>query len=217
MIRAIDFTPVANPAATVILFPGAGGVIAETRRNFLVRVRAMFAAQGLSVAVADAPSDLAGRTGTEFRASAQQAQDTAAIIAFVRNRAAVPVWLIGTSMGSISAANAASRLGPSQVAGVVLTSSVWSGGMSAVAMANIAVPVLIVHNRHVGCRFSPYPGASLALVQLARAPAKELLTVSGGTPQGQLCRALSRHGYYGIEDKVVPPIIQWIKAHPQGK
>ncbi len=98
VVQAIDFIPVADPVATVILFPGGGGVIAQSRKNFVVRVRHRFAAHGFNVAVADAPSDQSGRMGAAFRASAQQAQDVAAIIAFVRSKAAVPVWLIGTSM-----------------------------------------------------------------------------------------------------------------------
>lgn len=214
VVQAIDFIPVADPVATVILFPGGGGVIAQSRKNFVVRVRHRFADHGFNVAVADAPSDQSGRMGAAFRASAQQAQDVAAIIAFVRSKAAVPVWLIGTSMGTISAANAAARLGPPQVAGVVLTSSVWSGGMNAVPIAQIAVPVLVVHNRDDRCPSSPYPGAEQAMAQLTAAPAKELIAVAGGASFSRDCGALSPHGYYKIENQVVAPIIRWIEAHP---
>ncbi len=203
----------AAPTASVILFPGGSGVVAEVRENFLLRVNGAFAAQGIAVAIADAPSDHSSGMGPPFRASVQHAQDVAAIVAFLKSRAAVPVWAVGTSRGSISAANAAVRLGPAAIAGVVLTSSVWSGGMSAVPIATLAVPVFIVHNRSDGCSESPYPGASLALAQLTQAPAKELLTVSGGTSKSRPCDALSPHGYYGIEDQVVPPLIQWVKAH----
>ena len=40
-----------------------------------------------------------------------QAIDTAAVVAYLRSRAPVPVWLIGTSNGTISAANAGCGLG----------------------------------------------------------------------------------------------------------
>jgi hypothetical protein len=44
-------------------------------------------------------------------------------------------------------ADAAVRLGPQSIAGVVLTSSVWAAGMAAVPVNRLRVPVLIVHNR----------------------------------------------------------------------
>ena len=213
-VQPIEYIQAASaPVASVVLFPGGKGVIAEVRNNFLLRVRDRFAAAGLAVAVADAPSDHGGGMGAPFRASAPHAQDVAAIIAFLEGKAPVPVWLVGTSRGTISAANAAVRLGPSQVAGIVLTSSVWSGGLSAVPLAQTAVPTLVVHNRDDGCSESPYAGAEQAMPQLTQAPAKELISVSGGTSKSRPCDALSTHGYYDIEDKVVPPIIQWIKAH----
>jgi hypothetical protein len=45
------------------------------------------------------------------------------------------------------------------------------------------------------------------------APVKELVLVSGGSLQGDPCEARSPHGYFGIENQVVPVMIQWIKAH----
>ena len=131
---------------------------------------------------------------------------------FLKSKADVPVWLIGTSRGSVSAASAAAQL-PQQVSGVVLTSSVWSGTTS--ALGQIAMPTLIVHNRDDGCSASPFAGTEAAMAQLTRAPAKELLAVSGGSLRGNPCDAISPHGYYQIEDKVVPPVIAWIKSHRQ--
>jgi hypothetical protein len=37
--------------------------------------------------------------------------------------------------------------------------------------------------------------------------------VSGGNSRSAACEAQSPHGYYGIEDQVVPLIGAWIKAH----
>ena len=212
IIQPILYVPASTPVASAVLFPGGGGVIAGVRNNFLMRVRGEFAAQGISVAVIDVPSDHAD-AGNGYRASADAAADVAAVVAFLKAKAAVPVWLIGTSRGSISAANAAARLGPSQIGGVVLTSSVWSGGMDLVPLTPIAVPTLIVHNRDDQCRHSPVGGAAPALAALTNAPAKELLLVSGGDSRGDPCGALSHHGYLGIENQVVTPVVAWIKSH----
>lgn len=69
-----------------------------------------------------------------------------AIVAFPHGRAPVPVWLIGTSRGSISAANPAVCGGPPSIAGVVLISPVWAGGISALPVNRLRVPMRIVDN-----------------------------------------------------------------------
>ena len=212
IVQPILYQPASAPVASVVLFPGGRGVIAEVRDNFLLRIRGEFSAQGISVAVIDAPSDRTAATA-QYRASADAVADAAAVVAFLKTKAAVPVWLVGTSRGSISAANAAAHLGPSQVSGVVLTSSVWNGGMQAVSLSQIAIPTLIVHNRDDHCGQSPVSGAALALAELTGAPAKDLILVSGGDEKRNPCGALSTHGYLGIENQVVPPMIAWIKSH----
>jgi pimeloyl-ACP methyl ester carboxylesterase len=104
-----------RPTAAVVLFAGGNGALhLGTGRlglggNFLVRNRARFAEHGLLVAVVDAPSDRPdGLDG--FRTTAAHADDVRAVIAALRAEAALPVWLVGTSMGTVSAANAAARL-----------------------------------------------------------------------------------------------------------
>ena len=209
---AIWYLPAAAPVASVVLFAGGNGALDGLSGNFLIRVRNAFAQQGISVAAIDRPSDRA-TADRPYRASAEAAADMAAAIAFLQQKSPVPVWLVGTSNGSISAANGAARLGPTQIGGVVLTSSVWLGGMQQVPLAAIAVPVLVIHNRDDSCRISPPGAAESALASMTSAPVKELVLVSGGSLQGDPCEARSPHGYVGIENQVVPVMIQWIKAH----
>jgi pimeloyl-ACP methyl ester carboxylesterase len=209
----VYITAVANPKASVLLFPGAGGEYTQSRNNFLVRIAPRFTAAGMTVAVFDTPSDHPTGMGPPFRASAQHAADIAAAVDLLKSRAAAPVWLVGTSNGSISAAEGAAVVGPPRVAGVVLTSSVWQGGMMSTPLGQIRGPVLVVHNRDDGCRFSPYGDTASMMGLMGQARVKELLTVSGGSLRSDPCQALSPHGYYGIEDQVVPSVIAWIQAH----
>jgi hypothetical protein len=51
------------------------------------------------------------------------------------------------------------------------------------------------------------------MARMRQAKVKELLTVSGGSLRSGPCDALSPHGYYGIEDQVVPAIVAWIRTH----
>jgi len=205
--------PAAHPAASAVLFPGGSGAVSAVRRNFLIRAADDFAAAGVTVAIADAPSDRPGGVDRAFRASEAQAIDTAAVVVFLRSRAPMPVWLIGTSNGTISAANAGVRLGPARIAGVVLTSSVWIGGMQATDFQTLRVPTLIVHNRNDGCPLSPFDQAAPALASLRSAPAKELIAVSSLASLSGPCEAMSPHGYLGLEKQVVQRIADWIKTH----
>ncbi len=183
------------------------------RSNFLIRVVPNLVALDFNVAVADSPSDLPNGMSDGFRVSEAHATDIAAVVAFLHQRAAVPVWLVGTSRGTISAASVGVRLGPPRVDGVVLTSTVWLEGISMAPLEQLRVPTLVVHNRDDGCEFSPFGAAAAGLGRLGAAPVKELVAVSGGRTRSGACEALSPHGYYGIEDQVVALIGAWIKAH----
>ncbi len=211
--QSILFTAVAHPAASVILFPGGLGRVLAVRNNFLIRVVPNFAALDLNVAVADSPSDQPNGMPDGFRMGEAHAEDIAAVIAFLRQRAAVPVWLVGTSRGTISVASIGVRLGPPRVAGVVLTSTVWLSSIPQVPLEQLRVPTLVVHNRDDGCRESPFDYAAPGVKRLSAAPATAFIVVSGGKLRSAPCEAMSPHGYYGIEDQVVPPIAAWIKAH----
>jgi hypothetical protein len=90
---------------------------------------------------------------------------------------------------------------------------VWNGGMRQVALSDIRVPTLIVHNRNDSCPASPFRGAAPALTELASVPAKELIAVQSSSEAGNPCEGKSPHGYLGIEASVVGLIAGWIKSH----
>ena len=128
--------PSNKPAAAVVLLPGGngairlrsdGGEIKFQDGNFLVRSRMSFVDGGLAAAVIDAPSDESRGMNDVFRLGEKHAADMAAVVAELKKRFDnVPVYLVGTSRGTISAAGAGSQLGD-KVAGVVLTSSLFVG------------------------------------------------------------------------------------------
>jgi alpha-beta hydrolase superfamily lysophospholipase len=218
--------PAAPPVASVILLPGGRGRLGLERgrigpaaTNFLVRNRSAFAARGLLVAVLDAPSDRAADGLVRFRTGAEHAEDVRAVIATLRAEAPVPVWLVGTSMGSVSAASVAARLSVGGPDGVVLTSSVMgqsrqmAESLQDIALDRIRVPALVVHHRDDGCRASRYADTSWLMRQLSAAPKRERLTFTGGdAPQSDPCEPLAPHGYFGIDATVVEAITRWIVA-----
>jgi len=80
------------------------------------------------VVVVDAPSDRQNPPDLSgFRGTPEHITDLKAVIAWLRKQADVPVWLVGTSCGTESAAFAATSLtGHDGPDGLVLTSTILS-------------------------------------------------------------------------------------------
>jgi hypothetical protein len=207
------YDPVPRPTVSVILFVGGDGDLAHEAGSFLLRVRRSFVDAGMSVAVPDTPSDHPGGFGPLFRTWSAHTMDVAAIVAFLKQKAPVPVWAVGTSNGTISTANAAAQLGPRDIAGIVLTSSVWLGGLGLVPVENIKVPVLDVQDRDDACPASLLVLSQRNMPRFVAAPRKRLEVVAGGSTSGPRCGTGSPHDFYGVENKVVPLMIDWIKTN----
>jgi len=220
------------PRATAILLAGGSGVLdlqpsgkigTDLSLNFLIRARELFVRQGLAVAALDVASDRRGGMNGDIRLSGQHAQDVGRVIAVLKKRIAAPVWLVGTSAGTLSAAGVAARLARSEMRpdGVVLTStqSTLVQGLCGrtvhfAQLSAIRVPVLAVSHRDDGCPCSPGSAAAGAklMAAVSQAPAKEHRVFTGGGPplsQGP-CLARTPHGFLGIEGEVVNAIAAWI-------
>lgn len=220
--------PPGSPTASVILFTGGDGVLGfqgagpfPRGKNFLVRNRQAFAAHGLLVAVIDVPSDHASGLG-RFRIAREHARDVAAVIAALRAKAAVPVWVVGTSRGTVSAVNAAARLKDGGPDGLVIASSITRGARANVetvddaGLGQVRIPTLVIHHEHDACSATPGSDAH-ALFGRVHASRKELLLFRGGAGGGSgrdACGAFAAHGYFGIDAEVVKAIADWIKATP---
>ncbi|MDH5652124.1 MAG: alpha/beta hydrolase [Gammaproteobacteria bacterium] len=210
-----------NAAASVILFAGGKGKLKITadgikkKKNFLVRSRDRFAGHGFNVVVIDKPQDKGSLE--DFRTTQEHADDIQAVIEFLHSRYNKPVWLIGTSRGTISAANAAIRLQGKYVpAGVVLTASVMVSGnrpsLQDVELDRITVPTLFVHNQSDQCHVSPYALVETFKAKLNKSRETALQTYNSVDAQhSNACKGMTPHGFLGIEDKVVAGIAEWIK------
>ena len=224
--RFLYLTP-EHPKAAVILFAGGHGGLELSQNgsfgwgkgNFLVRTRLLFVERGLSVAIVDAPSDrqrLALTAG--FRQTPEHAADIKAVIAWLKQQNNIPVWLIGTSRGTQSAAFISTELsitegGPD---GLVLTSTILSDqkerSVLEMPLTKITIPVLIVHHEHDGCKHCAYSDIPRLIKKLERSTRKELVTIQGGESHGDPCEAFAHHGFNGNEKEVVTKIADWIQA-----
>lgn len=190
-----------------------------------MRSREKFAAHNFIVAVVDVPSDRPRGMNAIFRMSDAHAGDIGAIASYLKNEAAVPVWLIGTSMGTFSAANGAIA-GGKGIAGVVLTSTVtrappeWAiaksqpNGVADMALSEITVPTLIVSHREDGCIDLPAGDAAMLEARLTKSRKAEIVLLDGGDPpQSSPCEAYAAHGYFGIEAEAVDTIANFINSN----
>lgn len=205
---------------TVALLPGRGGGIdtkngVPASNNFLVRSRDYFAANGFNVAIIGKPSDKK-ELSFDFLITTKNMEDLRHVVAYLKKDTGLPVWLVGTSRGTISATAAAIAFGNEELAGIVLTSSVTSMKKTEAVpyqkLDAICIPVLVLHHENDACGSCPPGYASLITRGLKNAPIKKLIFVKGGAnPTGDPCEALHWHGFIGMEKEAVEIISNWIK------
>jgi predicted esterase len=214
-----------NPKANLILFAGGKGKIKlksgryKNNKNFLVRSRQLFVNQGFTIILVDAPSDKQGKLGMlkGFRNSPEHVQDVKTVIDYVRSLNNKPIWLIGTSRGTESAAYTAVHLN-NKIDGVVLTSSISKTNNKGTSIVDleldkITVPLLAIHHQQDGCKTTrprviedikrkAYNSSRIA-TKLFRGGDKPIST--------NPCQARTYHGYLGIEEEVADYIARFIE------
>ena len=217
-------------AAAMLLIGGGGNIRLRledgrprfSQGNFLPRSRREFIRNAILPVILDNPSDQQAGDGMSdaFRESAEHVVDIRAVRAELGKRyPGLPMFIVGTSRSTLSAAHLA-RFLPGELKGAVLTSSLfYSGGgqrarqvLSAYRWEQITIPLLFVHHKDDGCGATPY-GEAARLG--GRYP---LITVHGGKPpESGPCEPLSNHGFLGKEAQTVDAIAAWILAKPFAK
>src|SRR6266480_3896589 len=177
--RAVLIKPKA-PRASVILMPGADG-------NQLVRTRHAYAARGLAVLVVDAGTDLS--SAVQYMAAIKR-----------------PVTVIGTSRGTIRAAEGIAR--GARPDALVLTSGFLSSesGSSQNVMSILGSPAslprtLIIHHSQDSCR-ATLPAGVDPFVKWSAGRAR-VAWISGGRSEGDPCEAFAHHGFNGQDAQIV--------------
>ena len=205
----------------LLISGGAGGMGFDGKEprsdNFLVRTRELFAVKGFNVAVLGLSTDMRDLT-QEVRTSNDHAQDVLAVVKAIRTVSSRPVWLVGTSRGTFSAAAAAILDQGQVVDGIVLTSGypagmlkLRAGSLPQQGVETIKVPTLVYHHKNDGCRETLATGVSGMVAALANAPTKKLwLVEGGGPPSGNPCQPRGYHGFVGMEQQAIDDIASWI-------
>ncbi|PHY06760.1 MAG: alpha/beta hydrolase [Alcaligenaceae bacterium] len=205
--------------ATLILLPGGdagtGKIIdgKPTSGNFLARSRGIFFNENFNVVVIFRASDLA-KLDYSYRVQ-EHVAEIAKVINFSKEKFQKPIWLVGTSRGTVSGAAAAIALGGEAVQGLVLASSVTNNKIGAIntqSIGELKIPVLVVHHRYDACKICVPSEASRITSDLISAPVKKFVMIGGGTnPEGDPCGARHWHGFINYEKETVKLMSDWIK------
>jgi hypothetical protein len=219
--------PAHRARASVILMTGgdglltldATGTITTSTGNFLIRSADHFLRHGLNVMMADAaPAHPTGLNQTT-RLSATHAAELQGFINAAINRWGQPVWVVGTSNGSISTVTAAGfQPALAGLSGVVLTSSVTvipnpaNQATFNLYVSRITVPTQVVWHQDDHCVYSPPAGSAALFTAIPSAKKASEVFDRGHSVATDSCGAFSEHGYAGIEQKVVKEIAEFVRG-----
>lgn len=201
-----------KPKGVVVLFPGSKGKLYKAggalSNNFLVRSRGLFAQLGYTTVVfAPSKKNKKGYTD-EFRISLKHAKEIGALI---RKFKELPVILIGTSRGVLSASNAALHSKITNLQGLVLISSVVTNRhFRNISLNKIRTPLLIVHHKKDTCKTSSYKNF---LKYNWPETSTKIEVVGGLEPVSTPCKAKSYHGFWGEEQNTVLKIVTWLNKN----
>jgi len=211
----------AQPRATVVMLPGGAGDVGLRHDgevlhgdNFVVRTRALWVQRGYAVLIPDAV-DRANLRG--LRGSPQYAAVVLDLVRLAQEQAPGPVFLLGTSQGSIAAMNGAAHAALGAIAGVVLTESVSRMGASGETVfsadpQDVRAPALVVANQDDQCDVAPPGDAPRIAAAMTHSASVRVLSVAGGVQQSSKpCGSRTPHGYFGIEPEVISQIDSWMQ------
>lgn len=207
-----------DAVANVILFPGGNGYLGlgkygalrQKKNSFLVRSRKFFSQQGMNVIIYDMPSDVTINS-VPYRLSDNQVHDVRTLITHLKEKNGLPVWLVGITRGTLSVVHTALSLGE-DTDGIVLASP-WNE-VANMDLAELTVPVLLLYHEKDECKDTP-PETSRAIhAEMTTAKKAVIRSFSDGwAPKSDPCFVFSPHDYFGIENKVVQVMTDFIKQN----
>ncbi len=217
-----------NPTKLAVLLPGYPSVVrpvvengvmtgSKLNGNFLIRARRFLVDESVASLIVDCQSGSGDYCASYYQASKQRQEDVDKLISEVKKRAPsiTEVWLIGTSMGTISSSfmpihNATAYAGAIHTATVTEPYARDSfRELAGFDYKKSQIPQFFIHHSSDPCAATTYSGAK----SIAEKNGVALVTVSGGTGfQGPACAAFTEHGFRGKEKEVMHAVKAIIKT-----
>ena len=239
VLRAVSIQPAAKPSKTALLFfvgwpgilwlpenPMPNRFIEISKRNafYAITHLGFFPSQDIAFVLVDCPTDQWGseqRTpdpqgcSDAYRSSPQHADDVKKLIAHLRRTQGIEqVYVMGHSYGSVSSRWLAIRLG-NEIQGSIHSASMsqaagarfpdYGSSVSRMDMSQASAPWVYLHNQQDQCRNTAYaPNLEVA--------GPKMITVRGGSPEGDPCGGGHYHSYRGRELEVLQAVARWIRT-----
>lgn len=210
--------------AVLLLLEGGLGIISPGYKGFAHKAYGLFLRSGIGAALIGAPAKADGFRGgldPRFRESAAHIADIDAVIRDLKRTYNLPVWVLGVSTGTRSAAAYATRRS-TRIDGVVLVSSSTDPPNGTPIhelprLRKVTVPLLAISHRDDDCQGTPPGGAAMIAKAATASPQAVAMIFSGGLEAGSVpCGVETHHALFGIEDKVVSAIAWFITRHASG-
>lgn len=217
-----------NHTRLAVLLPGypsvvrpvvAGGVMQSARLtgNFLIRARRHLVDETIATLIVDCHSDSGDYCSGGYQASADRQRHVQQLIDAVKERypTLTQVWLVGTSMGTLSSSFMPVH-DPKAYAGAIHTASITEPyapnsyrELAGFDYRRSGVPQFFVHHKNDPCTLTTWSGAK----RIADQYQFPLITVHGGSGfQGHPCMALTEHGFRGMEVQTMRLLARLVKT-----
>jgi hypothetical protein len=213
-----------KPKRAFLLFGGGVGRVSHVvrlekgryrlSRNFLMRIVKEIADAGIAAVPVGVWSGLTDSNADDFRLGTDHAKDMAAAVRALAARGYREVFIVGTSRGTMDAANLALNLKDPRVKGVIFTSTMGDNdGLIALPVEKIDLPVLFVHNLYDECHVTTYEGARELYARMKNSPRRRFVTVKAAAiAEGRECGAIAAHGFRDFESATARILTDWAKG-----
>jgi len=205
------------PDAVLLVIPGGNGLINlktrdgkirhDLQSNLFVRNTKPFHDRRIGLAVPDVPSDRSKGVNATFRKGREHAYDLRAVLKDLKTRyPQSKIFFASSGGGGISALFAAGLSG-GDLDGIILAGADTSQ-LHAYDHSAVKTRVLMLHHRMDSCESAPVIEAK----EIADRYSFTLIPFSGGAdgPDGDPCGFRTRHGFFGLDEKAVATIGDWM-------
>lgn len=229
--RAVLSRRKSNPDASklLVLLPGHPSVVrpemdngvmmkSPLMGNFLIRARRHLVTEQVMTLLVDCHSQIGDVCRPEYQSSIERYKHVKAVVDSARAKfpAVKEVYLISTSMGSISSASIALN-GQKEFAGVIHTASIDPTASKAYFQINsfdysaIKIPQAFIHHVEDPCPLTQF-SYFRTVAEKYKVP---LVSVSGGSDfRGPPCQAFTQHGFRGKEVVVMKHVLKMLNTSP---
>jgi hypothetical protein len=217
-----------KPTRLAVLLPGYPSVVrpvveagamtsSKLSGNFLIRSRRFLADGNIATLIVDCQSESGDYCSSSYQASKQRQIDVDKLITEIkaRNPSITEIWLVGTSMGTVSSSFMPVH-NPIGYAGAIHTASITEPyaknsyrELGDFDYKKAITTQFFVHHAADPCYLTTYTGAK-SITDKFKLP---LVTVTGGSDfKGNACQAFTEHGFRGKEKEVMTAIGDIIKT-----